>query len=384
LSRPRSTSTKHPSPVPVAIRGVYERVPGSGIWWIRWTDSNGKLHREKVGRRSDAIALVQKRRTETLQKKKLPEQFRPKVRFNSLCDDAIEHSRATNDAKVTHDLELKVAKLRLAFGELDAFNITKQDIVRWLTAEAEKREWSAATRNRWQAAFSLIFRVGIDNERIDRNPASHIRRQTENNARIRFLSEKEEAELRKVMLRRCPAQIPTLDLSLHTGMRTKEQFSLKWEQVDFERRILTLPKTKNGTMRHIPLNSIAIAALTTISAGQIEGTEIFPSKRKEGAALLNAKGWFNAAIKEAKIERYTWHCNRHTFASRLVMRGINLRTIGELLGHRTMAMTMRYSHLSPAHNAAAVDSLVSVSVMRTGTTTDTSEKAVAKLKTEVA
>src|SRR5438128_1939728 len=84
-----------------------------------------------------------------------------------------------------------------------------------------------------QAAFSLIFRVGIDNERIDRNPASHIRRQTENNARVRFLSEKEEAELRKVMLRGCPAQIPTLDLSLHTGMRTKEQFSLKWEQVDF-------------------------------------------------------------------------------------------------------------------------------------------------------
>jgi site-specific recombinase XerD len=307
------------------------------------------------------------------------------VSFDSLCDDAIEHSKATNDAKVTHDLELKVAKLRPAFGKLDASNITKQDIVRWLTTEAEKREWSAATRNRWQAAFSLIFRVGMDNERIDRNPASHIRRQAENNARIRFLSEKEEATLRKVMLHRCPAQLPALDLSLHTGMRTKEQFTLRWEQVDFERRILTLPKTKNGTMRHIPLNSVAIAALTTIRAGQTEGTsEVFPSKRREGAALLNAKGWFNAAIKEAKIEAYTWHCNRHTFASRLVMRGINLRTIGELLGHRTMAMTMRYSHLSPAHNAAAVDSLVSVSVMPTGTTTDTSKKTAVTLKKHVA
>jgi hypothetical protein len=222
---------------------VYERVPGSGVWWIRWTDSNGKLHREKVGRRSDAITLIAKRRTEAIQKKKLPEKFRVKITFNSLCDDAIEHSKATNNTKVTHDLELKVAKLRPAFGTLDAATITKQDVVRWLTAEAETRQ---------------------------------------------------------------------------------------------------------------------------------------------GAALQNAKGWFDAAIKEAKIERYTWHCNRHTFASRLVMRGINLRTIGELLGHRTMAMTMRYSHLSPAHNAAAVDSLVTVSVMPTGTTTDTSKKAVARLKTEVA
>jgi site-specific recombinase XerD len=368
-----------------AIRGVYERIPGSGIWWIRWTDSEGNLHREKAGRRSDAITLLAKRRTETIQKKKLPEKFRVTVTFNRLCDDAIEHSRATNNTKVTHDLGLKVAKLRPVFGVLDAVKITKQDIVRWLTAEAEEREWSAATRNRWQAAFSLIFRVGIDNERIDKNPASHIRRQRENNTRIRFLSEKEEATLRKVMLRRCPAQIPALDLSLHTGMRSGEQFSLRWNQVDFELKILTLPRTKNGTMRHISLNSVAIAALTAIRDGQIEGTqEVFPSKRKQGSALLNAKGWFNAAIKEAKIKGYTWHCNRHTFASRLVMRGINLRTIGDLLGHRTMAMTMRYSHLSPAHNAAAVESLVSVSVMPTGTTTDTSDKTAVRLKTEVA
>jgi hypothetical protein len=67
-----------------AIRGIYEKKPGSGVWWIRWTDSNGKLHREKAGRRSDAKTLVDKRRTETLQQKKLPEQFRSKVTIDSL------------------------------------------------------------------------------------------------------------------------------------------------------------------------------------------------------------------------------------------------------------------------------------------------------------
>jgi hypothetical protein len=67
-----------------AIRGIYEKKPGSGVWWIRWTDSNGKLHREKAGRRSDAKTLVDKRRTETLQQKKLPEQFRSKLTIDSL------------------------------------------------------------------------------------------------------------------------------------------------------------------------------------------------------------------------------------------------------------------------------------------------------------
>ena len=71
------------------LRGIYEKVTDSGIWWVRWTDAQGKLHREKAGRKSDAKTLVDKRRTETLQQKKLPEQFRLKVTFGCLCDDAI-------------------------------------------------------------------------------------------------------------------------------------------------------------------------------------------------------------------------------------------------------------------------------------------------------
>ena len=63
-------------------------------------------------------------------------------------------------------------------------------------------------------------------------------------------------------------------------------------------------------------------------------------------------------LEEAKIQEYTWHCNRHTFASRLVMAGVNLRTVAELLGHRTLQMVMRDSHLSPEHQASAVDLLV--------------------------
>lgn len=121
------------------VRGVYEKIPGSGIWWCRYADSRGILHRERVGRRSDAIDLYNKRRTEALQRKKLPERFRAKgITFRTLCADALEHSRATNSGKSTYELELKINELLPVFGDMRAEDITKQDIVRWLTTEATR------------------------------------------------------------------------------------------------------------------------------------------------------------------------------------------------------------------------------------------------------
>lgn len=71
------------------------------------------------------------------------------------------------------------------------------------------------------------------------------------------------------------------------------------------------------------------------------------------------RDWFEPAIKQAKIEDYTWHCNRHTFASRLVMAGVDIRTVAQLMGHATIQMTMRYAHLAPEREQLAVDRLVS-------------------------
>ena len=81
-------------------------------------------------------------------------------------------------------------------------------------------------------------------------------------------------------------------------------------------------------------------------------------KNTDGNQLRNARDWFEPAVVLAKLDDYTWHCNRHTFASRLVMADVNIRTVADLLGHTTIQMTMRYSHLAPAHNQDAVDRLV--------------------------
>ena len=90
---------------------------------------------------------------------------------------------------------------------------------------------------------------------------------------------------------------------------------------------------------------------------------VFPSARS-GESLQGSRGWFPNVLEEAKIEDYSWHCNRHTFASRLVMAGVDLRTVAELLGHRTLQMVMRYSHLAPEHQASAVDRLVKMEKRR--------------------
>jgi len=82
---------------------------------------------------------------------------------------------------------------------------------------------------------------------------------------------------------------------------------------------------------------------------------------ENGERLRGSRDWFDPAIKASGVKDYTWHCNRHTFASRLVMAGVSLNTVTQLLGHRTIQMTMRYAHLASEHAQGAVDRLVSPS-----------------------
>ena len=106
----------------------------------------------------------------------------------------------------------------------------------------------------------------------------------------------------------------------------------------------------------------------------LKGAFVFPSATEE--TPIDAQNFVNRvflpALKAAKIEGFTWHCLRHTFASRLVMAGVDIRTVQELLGHKTLAMTLRYSHLSPEHQLDAVQRL---NRKPTDTATDTEQVA---------
>ena len=133
---------------------------------------------------------------------------------------------------------------------------------------------------------------------------------------------------------------------------------------------MTVPRPKNGEMRHVPLNGPALTALAVLEKGS-EG--IGPVIRNaNGGPLTSPRYWFEPAIRSAKVRSFSWHCLRHTFASRLVMAGVDLRTVQELMGHKSIQMTVRYSHLTPKHTLAAVERFSGpVSVIPTDTKTST-------------
>jgi integrase len=166
-------------------------------------------------------------------------------------------------------------------------------------------------------------------------------------------------------------------VALHTGLRQSEQFHLRWENVDFHAGVITVPRSKHGEARCIPMNDTARETLRG-QTSRLKSPYVFPSET--GETPLDARNFvrrvFLPALKEAKIEGLRWHDLRHTFASRLTMAGVDLRTVQELMGHKTTAMTLRYAHLSPAHQLGAVQRL-NAAPTATATATKQEQKSLA-------
>jgi hypothetical protein len=205
-------------------RGVFEKLPGSGIWWICYFDRFGKRHREKAGTKSVAIKLYGKRKQQVLEGKKLPESFRkPSVNFRQLVDDALAYS---NRNKRSYKTDVpRFAGLKEWFGTYPAEELTPQEIEKTLARAAEKKKWAASTFNHYRSLMSLSYRLGIQNRKVTLNPARSVTHRREDNNRVRFLTVEEEKKLRKVLrpsgLRTCRSSIwrstPAFGRAANTG-----------------------------------------------------------------------------------------------------------------------------------------------------------------------
>jgi site-specific recombinase XerD len=348
-------------------KGVYERDKGSNVWWIRYTNEQGKRVAFRVGTYSAALHVYQQRTSAIRLGVLLPNSSRRGVKFSELVDDAIKfsekHHRAAKDFKQRVYLALD------DFGDRVAESITTRELQAWIDQMTEEREWTGGTQNRFKSSLSTVFREGMRAGKITANPARLIRRVKEPLGRVRFLSYDEEAKLRKAIVATVPGRIKDdgesafaqLDVALHTGMRKSEQFTATWDQVDLEHGFIYLSMTKNGTDRFVTLNSAAVGVLKHLKERHKElglppDSTLFHSKRE--GLIKNPRKWFATALEQAGIEGVTWHTLRHTFASRLVMGGVDLKTVQELMGHKTIAMTARYAHLAPTHKLQALETLV--------------------------
>lgn len=360
-------------------RGVFEKHPGSGEWWICFWDAQGRKRREKAGTKSNAIDLYRKRKNEALLGRKLPEKLRRAVvSFKDIAEDAI----ADIERRYRRPAD-EISRLNVVidwFGSREAASITPKEIEARLHAAAAESEWSPATINHYRTIMSLAYRLARRDGKVETNPVRDVPHQRENNTRTRALALEEEKALRAAIRERYPLHELELDFALQTGLRQGSQYQLKWEMVDWDTHVLHIPRTKNDEPIHLPLNDAALTVLRKLKESSKGKERVFISQ-ENGEPLNCPKHWFTNAVRLAGVQDFRWHDLRHTFATRLRQRGVALEDIADLLGHKTLAMTKRYAHISMERLHAAVKQL---SVTPTDTTTDTEPSKLTQVAMAVA
>ena len=203
-----------------------------------------------------------------------------------------------------------------------------------------------------------ILHKAVRDGKLERNPFAQITLPKIGNGKTRFLSAEEEGALLEKL---GPRYESWARLAILTGLRLSEQFSMKWADVDFDRGVVTLPKTKAGHVQYAVLNDEAKSVLRELQIRQMNhggcGVWVFPSENPR--THLDQRNFyyrvFVPVVEALHLEGVTWHTFRHTFASRLAMSGEGEGTIAALLRHSTNALVRRYAHLSPSHLKAAAE-----------------------------
>jgi integrase len=143
-------------------------------------------------------------------------------------------------------------------------------------------------------------------------------------------------------------------LAMSTGGRQSEIWGLNWKCVDLKNGFITFEETKNDEPRSVPLTGHALELMMERSkVPRVDTDLVFPS-RVDRQKHFDFRRPFQMALKASQIKDFRWHDLRHCAASYLVMAGVDMRTVAEILGHKTMQMTQRYTHLSPEHLKDAV------------------------------
>jgi integrase len=188
-------------------------------------------------------------------------------------------------------------------------------------------------------------------EWIDSNPMFKVKKPQLPQPRVRFLDDEERKHLLDACrISDCPYLYPIVVIALSTGARKNEIMHLRWRDIDFERGVARLERTKNRERRALPLTHHALKLVQDLHevAGNPAKTD-FLFGRSDGLAPLEIRKPWNKALKDASIEDFRFHDLRHSAASYLAMNGATSAEIAEVLGHKTLQMVKRYAHLSDQH-----------------------------------
>jgi integrase len=346
---------------------------GKASWQIDYFDPNGKRIRKSFKKKKDAEAELGKRVSLIAENRYLDVKKDYKTTLGELVKDYAKNYK--NQASFKNAKKTYLENFKEYFGEdtllanirykqVETYrNHLRQKLTRHDTIRSD------ASVNREMSCLHHLFDKAEEWEMIETSPFNRGKSLMlkENNQRVRFLNEDEIEKL----LSNCPPHLKRVVVcALNTGMRRQEILSLQWSQIrnDF----IYLRKTKTNEARQIPVNGDLAKLFKEIKAeknpkGNVIALDGKPANVLQlntnqvftfgGRPIDGVKSSFKTALKNAGIADFRFHDLRHTFASQLIMKGGTLKDVQELLGHKTMTMTLRYAHHSQQHKKKAVNLL---------------------------
>lgn len=209
---------------------------------------------------------------------------------------------------------------------------------------------SGATVNRYMACLSIVLTKAVKEwEWLDENPMFKVSKKKESKGRVRYLSEDEKTKLLEECKKLSKELYIVVLIAISTGARYSEIVNLKWKDIDFRNKQFHFLNTKNGESRGVPIVDIVMYELEQYSKiRNIKSDYIFVNK---DGKLIYFRDLFYKAIEAARIDDFHFHDLRHTAASYLAMNGASLLEIADILGHKTLQMVQRYSHLTKKHTS---------------------------------
>lgn len=216
--------------------------------------------------------------------------------------------------------------------------------------------------NRFLAALSSACSFAMrELDWLEKNPCERVSKPSEGKGRVRFLSEEEELPRLLEACRNSSNKDLYLAvlLSLTTGGRKSEILGLRWSQIDIKKRVAMIGDTKNGDAKIIALSGQAFPLLQErMKVRRLADDRIFPPEEgSQKAPYIDLRKSWVKALAEAEITDFRWHDLRHTAASYLMMNGVDIGEIAKILGHKTLSMVLRYSHLAHGRTVVIGDKL---------------------------
>jgi len=337
--------------------GIYLRHLSTGPeWYIRYRfpqTRTGRLFRERCGPGAQGLEAAKVLLGERLQD--IRQGRDPSLRviaprlFETVVDEFNEKYVALK-SRDPRSYKNKVLMLRRAFAGRTLQSITTRDIEDYI-ADGRAEGWSGSTGNRLRAVAHKVFKWAIDRGYYgSENPVTKVTKVPENPGRTRFLT---GAEAEKLVAKAARHLQPVIITALHTGGRLSEILALRWSAVDLARGVLYFDRgtTKNGRQREIPIDATLDTTLRALRRVRSISGFVFTYR---GQRLRNLRTGFEAAVERAGMgTEVTFHVLRHTYASWFVLNGGDVYVLQRLLGHCTISLTARYSHLTRGHLQAS-------------------------------